>query len=102
MENETNEISLDDEISFDDLYKKYYFLLLNDCASLGIRDRYDAEELTDDTFSGLYARWNEMNSHSERTLLAWLVRALEYNSTNFSAPKRHAEKPWKNIKSTPP
>ena len=98
LENETNEISLDDEISFDDLYKKYYFLLLNDCASLGIRDRYDAEELTDDTFSGLYARWNEMNSHSERTLLAWLVRALEYNSTNFFRSEKARRKAMEKYK----
>ena len=98
MENEINEMSLDDEISFDDLYKKYYFLLLNDCASLGIRDRYDAEELTDDTFSGLYARWNGMNSHSERTLLAWLVRALEYNSINYFRSEKARRKAMEKYK----
>lgn len=72
-----------DEISFDDLYKKYYFLLLNSCAALGVRDKCDAEELTDDTFSALYIKWNEINSHSERSLLAWLIKALEFNSTNY-------------------
>lgn len=72
-------------ITFEDLYKKHYYLVLKQI-SWRVKDKFVAEELTQEVFMQLYfEQWNEI-----KHIKAWLIKTSIFVSYNFfRSEKRH-------------
>lgn len=64
------------EISFDEVYAKYFTQIQNYCCSKNT-DFQTAEEITQDAFLLLYVKWEALRSHAEPVLASWLYRTAK-------------------------
>lgn len=66
---------MDNNISFEYIYKKYRKRIENYCQFRLNSDYGIAEDLTTEVFQILFLKWDDLDSHDESRILTWLYNA---------------------------
>ena len=79
---------MNQKITFDEFYKRYYSDMMSYCCSQYKIDHHSAEEIVDDSFLLLCKQWDDFETHTEMGLLAWTRRTLRNLSNSFLRKKK--------------
>lgn len=78
-------------MTYEDAYREYFSVIVKYCAYQVDNNISYAEDIASETFLTLYKKWNNLNSHDPRAIIAWLYRTATYKVKEHyrSCPPEH-------------
>lgn len=77
------------DMTFEQFFKKYYYWFLDYCLVRSLVG--EPEDIVADAFVALWEHWEELNSHEEFVLIAWVKKAVSFVS--MSNYQKRAKRP---------